>query len=891
MNKIIKLYSKKPLRAMCRAWALIAICLLASLTQGFAQQDSLPQTGVRELGTRSITDYEQQNNMGIPNKSLNDLNISAAQLKAIVVAAGIPDFKVFDYTAYSLIGRFKEPEKWNEWAFSAMDSIIRTGAKPKYGYKHYLLIAKEIDPSNGKVKYRVKLSLPTVENPLRGTGGNDRSVVAMMTDAELTEISNAIQTSLYSDEDGATQFVGDEKPMKNGLNTAKKLIVQSDVIEIWADDIEGLSILSPDGKIVKPLNSKKLSYGININNSAAGDYCYLHSDFINVCLPWSNNTADGYGYEFHVYANKHYEPPFMPEQGKTYKVALFERINRCFVKLYSVNWTTNDVANFPNSLLAKTKTYLGEIKVCDKSGVTDSKKKVLQNWLKSLNAEDTEIRVSKCNNTSNQEVITTSSINANKGEKKIMINLCLEGNGEWKVNWHGFAPNALVIPTGFKGTVAEVIKISDQKAIEMMQRGGVPKTKVEGYDPTEVELEYKKLGIIEGLIELKELTKKLCNEAKIPEKFWNPQDPLFTNAPAHAFVFSGGGDAVIGELKSIPELISFGLELGLNPSEIQKIFNSIKDIKPAQIKKMLIAAAQSKKDKYTGDYRLRNYEMGKDATSIAMAIITGGGVKNMTGNLKDIKNLKKAAKGIDELAESTAGKLDEALDIDAGKNLIKKVNDGDIHPNMLNYEADDLAAAQKKKGSKLDKKESDDIIEENKKYIGEGDLDEIPRNSKTLPDGTIEIEKGQKGGWNKTLNKPLEPNSKYKVGKNTYETDATGRVKGVKGELDLKDADRNNYQQRKGVTSKDGVDGDQGGHLIAAIFDGAGEQINYVPMKGNLNQGAWKSMENTWANALKANKKVEVDVKIIYGNGKRPIGFEVDYKIDGVKQSPEIFNN
>lgn len=74
--------------------------------------------------------------------------------------------------------------------------------------------------------------------------------------------------------------------------------------------------------------------------------------------------------------------------------------------------------------------------------------------------------------------------------------------------------------------------------------------------------------------------------------------------------------------------------------------------------------------------------------------------------------------------------------------------------------------------------------------------------------------------------------SKYKVRKNTYETDAVGRIKGVKGELDLKDADRNNYQQRKGVTSKDGLDDDQGGHLIAAIFDGAGEQINYVPMKG-----------------------------------------------------------
>ncbi|WP_428654230.1 DNA/RNA non-specific endonuclease [Runella sp.] len=58
----------------------------------------------------------------------------------------------------------------------------------------------------------------------------------------------------------------------------------------------------------------------------------------------------------------------------------------------------------------------------------------------------------------------------------------------------------------------------------------------------------------------------------------------------------------------------------------------------------------------------------------------------------------------------------------------------------------------------------------------------------------------------------LKTNSKYKIGKNTYETDAQGRVTGAKGELDLQTAERNNYQQRKGVTSKDGdVTTDQGG--------------------------------------------------------------------------------
>jgi hypothetical protein len=41
--------------------------------------------------------------------------------------------------------------------------------------------------------------------------------------------------------------------------------------------------------------------------------------------------------------------------------------------------------------------------------------------------------------------------------------------------------------------------------------------------------------------------------------------------------------------------------------------------------------------------------------------------------------------------------------------------------------------------------------------------------------------------------------------------------------------DRNMYQQRKAVEIKDGVKGeDQGGHLIARIFNCPSEQINYI---------------------------------------------------------------
>ena len=79
--------------------------------------------------------------------------------------------------------------------------------------------------------------------------------------------------------------------------------------------------------------------------------------------------------------------------------------------------------------------------------------------------------------------------------------------------------------------------------------------------------------------------------------------------------------------------------------------------------------------------------------------------------------------------------------------------------------------------------------------------------------------------------------------------------------------------------------------ILAVFFQiGAGEQINYVPMKGSLNQGAWKSMEAGWQSALKSGKKVEVDIKIICGTNKRPIKFEVEWKIDGNIDSDEFIN-
>lgn len=91
--------------------------------------------------------------------------------------------------------------------------------------------------------------------------------------------------------------------------------------------------------------------------------------------------------------------------------------------------------------------------------------------------------------------------------------------------------------------------------------------------------------------------------------------------------------------------------------------------------------------------------------------------------------------------------------------------------------------------------------------------------------------------------------------------------------------------------AKDGLPDDQGGHLIGSRFDGAGEEINLVPMNGDLNLGGWKIMENEWASALQLGKSVKIEVRLIYsGQSLRPIGLEVDYWIDSVKTTRSYSN-
>ncbi|MFZ5988015.1 MAG: DNA/RNA non-specific endonuclease [Bacillota bacterium] len=138
--------------------------------------------------------------------------------------------------------------------------------------------------------------------------------------------------------------------------------------------------------------------------------------------------------------------------------------------------------------------------------------------------------------------------------------------------------------------------------------------------------------------------------------------------------------------------------------------------------------------------------------------------------------------------------------------------------------------------------------------------------------------------------KALKPDVTYMSNGYTYTTDSLGNLKTAQGKLTLQDAPRNDYAQR--VAGRlDRLATDDGGHLIATRFFGSGNLDNLVPMDSNLNRGAWKAMENTWAEALAAGREVTVNIEAIYdGVSQRPTDFIIEYFIDG-KYTKVTFEN
>lgn len=169
------------------------------------------------------------------------------------------------------------------------------------------------------------------------------------------------------------------------------------------------------------------------------------------------------------------------------------------------------------------------------------------------------------------------------------------------------------------------------------------------------------------------------------------------------------------------------------------------------------------------------------------------------------------------------------------------------------------------------------------------------------------------------IDMPHEPNSNYKVGEDSFETDDTGKTYKKNGDFlpnteytvngntyrtneygnkDSCDAEpeiieegKRNITEQRESGGEDRLEGDQGGHIIARILGGAEGEENLVPMRGTINQGDYKKMELEIKKALEEGKKVSIHIDLEYkGESSRPTKIIATYMIDGEKRQI-LFDN
>lgn len=126
--------------------------------------------------------------------------------------------------------------------------------------------------------------------------------------------------------------------------------------------------------------------------------------------------------------------------------------------------------------------------------------------------------------------------------------------------------------------------------------------------------------------------------------------------------------------------------------------------------------------------------------------------------------------------------------------------------------------------------------------------------------------------------------------KNGYEfyIDAIARPRQAYGLLHFGPSERSRKNQ-KGVQDREPTD--DGGHYIAARFEGPSDAFNHFSQNANFNRGRYRALEDKWADALRAGDKVFVNIVPHYqGMSKRPDRIAVTWYVNGHKHEVNFAN-
>lgn len=190
----------------------------------------------------------------------------------------------------------------------------------------------------------------------------------------------------------------------------------------------------------------------------------------------------------------------------------------------------------------------------------------------------------------------------------------------------------------------------------------------------------------------------------------------------------------------------------------------------------------------------------------------------------------------------------------------------------------EITEEQEEESLESNDEESDESLEEQQESETESQKDDV--EYETDDNGQIYKENGE-----------VLSNTEYEVNGNTYQTDEYGRIVECDGNPKLTEEGKRNISEQMEAGGEDRREGDQGGHIVARVLGGSEGIENLVAMRGPINQGDYKKMENEIRKASEENKEVSMHVELKYkGESERSSEIKVEYTIDGEKKEI-VFDN
>jgi hypothetical protein len=126
----------------------------------------------------------------------------------------------------------------------------------------------------------------------------------------------------------------------------------------------------------------------------------------------------------------------------------------------------------------------------------------------------------------------------------------------------------------------------------------------------------------------------------------------------------------------------------------------------------------------------------------------------------------------------------------------------------------------------------------------------------------------------------------------TWTVDENGRPISVEAKLDSTYSGKRSTAEKKAQSSAGGaarLADDDGGHIVGHRFMSDQGEKNLFPQNSNLNRGAYKSMENEWADWTEAGYEVKLKVKLDPPGSSRPDNVSARYEVIDPDTSEEVF--